>query len=201
MGKTGRRTVLFSSVSQSCRTVTPWTAALQASLSIVNSRSLLKLMSIELVMPSNHLILCPLLLLPSIFPSIRVFSKESVLCIRWPKYWSFSFSISLSNECSGLISHMIIPCSPGTLKRLLQYHNSKATILQCSAVFIVQVSHPYMTTGEGQVLYKLGKWETIGSFWMGEEVWIKDFSGGIFFTKYNSVFCELYLEPGVLFFF
>ena len=91
-------------------------------------------------------------------------------------------------------------CSPGTLKSLLQHHNSKATILRCSAFFIVQVSHPYMTTGEGQVLYKLGKWETVGSFWTGEEVGIKDFSGAIYFTKYNSVFCELYLKPGLFFF-
>ena len=138
MGKTGRRTVLFSSVSQSCRTVTPWTAALQASLSIVNSRSLLKLMSIELVMPSNHLILCPLLLLPSIFPSIRVFSKESVLCIRWPKYWSFSFSISLSNECSGLISHRI-DCSQSLVVQGLSSVFSNTTI-QKQLFFSAQLS-------------------------------------------------------------
>ena len=130
--------------------MTPWTAACQASLSITNSRSLLKLMSIELVMPSNHLILCcSLLLLPSIFPSIRVFSKESVLCIRWPKYWSFSFSISPSNEDSGLISFSIdwldLPAVQGTLKNLLQHHSSKASMLRCSAFFIVQFSHPYMT--------------------------------------------------------
>ena len=132
--------------------VTPWTAACQASLSVNNSRSLLKLMSIELVMPSNHLILCrPLLLPPSIFPSIRVFSNESVLCIRWPKYWSFSFSISPSNEYLGLISFRIVWLDllavQGTLRSLL-HHNSKASILQRSAFFIVQLPHPYMTTGK-----------------------------------------------------
>ena len=136
---------------------TPWTAARQASLSITNSRSSLKLMSIELVMPSNHLILCCLLLfLPSIFPRIRVFSNESVLCIRWPKYWSFSFSISPSNEYSGLISFRIdwfdLLAVQGTFKSL-QHHNSKASILQCSAFFIVQLSHPYMmTTGKSTAL-------------------------------------------------
>ena len=119
---------------------TPWIPACQASLSITNSRSLFKLMSIELVMPSSHLILrCPLLLLPSIFPSIRVFSKESVLCIRWPKYWSFSFSISLSNEYSGLISFRMdwldLLAVQGTLKSLLQYYSSKASILHCSAFY------------------------------------------------------------------
>ena len=129
---------------------TPWTAALQASLSITKSRSLLKLMSIEPVMPSNHLILChPLLLLPSIFPSIRVFSKESILCISWPKYWNFSFSISLSNEYSGFISFRIdwfdFLAVQGTLKSLLQHHSLKASILQCSAFFIVQLTstHDY----------------------------------------------------------
>ena len=132
---------------------TPWTAARQASLSITNSQSLLKLVSIELVMPSNHLILChPLRLLPSIFPSITVFSSESVFCIRWPKYWSFIFSISPSNEYSGLISFRIdwpdLLAVQGTLKSLLQHHSSKAPILQCSAFFIVQISHPYMTTGK-----------------------------------------------------
>ena len=126
------------------------TAAHQASLSITNSQSLLKLMSIELVMPSNHLILChPLLLLPSIFPSIRVFSNESVLCIRWPKYWSFSFSTSPSNEHSRLISFRIdwldLLAVQGTLKSLLQHHSSKASVLRCSVFFIVQLSHPYMT--------------------------------------------------------
>ena len=129
----------------------PWTAAHQDSLSITNSRSLLKLMSIESVMPSNHLILSyPLLLPPSIFPSIRVFSDESALCIRWPKYWSFSFNISPSNEYSGLISFrmdwMDLLAVQGTLKSLLQYHSSKASILQCSAFFTAQLSHPYMTT-------------------------------------------------------
>ena len=131
----------------------PWTAACQASLSITNSQSLLKLMSINLMMPSNQLILChPLLLLPSIFPSIRVFSKESVLPIRWPKYWSFSFSISPSNKYSGLISFRMdwldLLTLQETLKSLLQHHSSKASILQCLAFFIVQLSHPYMTTGK-----------------------------------------------------
>ena len=132
---------------------TPWTAAHQASLSITNSWSLPKLMSIEPVMPSNHLILChPLLLLPSIFPSIRVFSNESVLCIKWPKNWSFSFSISPSNEHSGLISFRMdsldLLAVQGTLKNLLQHHSSKASILRCSAFFTVQLSHSYMTTGK-----------------------------------------------------
>ena len=130
--------------------VTPWTAAHQSPLSITISQSLLKLMSIELMMPSNHLILChPLLLLPSIFPSIRIYSNESVLCIRWPKYWSFSFTISSSNEYSGLISFRIhwfdLLAVQGTLKSLLQHYNSKASILQCSAFFMVQLSHPYVT--------------------------------------------------------
>ena len=132
--------------------VIPWTAALQPSLSITNSRSLFKLMSIELVMPSNHLILCrPLLLLLSVFPSIRVFSNESVLHIRWPKYWSFSFSISPSSEYSGLISFRIDWLDlavQGSLKSLLQHHSSKASILQGSAFFIAQLSYPYMTTGK-----------------------------------------------------
>ena len=136
---------------------TPWTAACQASLSITNSQSLLKLMSIESVMPSNHLILChPLQLLPSIFPSIRVFSNESALHIRWPKYWSFSFSISLSKEHPGLISFRMdwldLLAVQGTLKSLLQHHSSKPPILQCSAFFIVQLSYPYMTTGKTVVL-------------------------------------------------
>ena len=131
---------------------TPRTAAHQAFLSITNSRSLPKLMSIESVMPSNHLILCwPLLLLPSIFPSIKVFSSGTILHIRWPKYWSFSFSISPSNEYSGLISHRMdwldLLAIQGTLKHLLQHHSSKASILWCSAFFIVQLSHPYMTAG------------------------------------------------------
>ena len=133
--------------------MTPWTAACQASLSISNSQSLLKLMSIESVMPSNHLILCrPLLLQLSIFPSIRVFSNESVLRIRWPKYWSFSLNISPSSEYSGLISFRMdwldLLDVQGTLKSLLQHHSSKASILQRSAFFIVQLSHPYMTPGK-----------------------------------------------------
>ena len=133
--------------------VTPWTAVRQASLSIIISQSLLKLMSIELVMPSNNLILCcSLLLPPSIFPRIRVFSNESALHIRWPKYWSFSFNISLSNEHVGLISFRMdwldILSVQGTLKSLLQHHSSKAAILWCSAFFIVQRSYPYMTNGK-----------------------------------------------------
>ena len=131
--------------------VTPWTAACQASLSITNSQSLLKLMSVESMMPSNHLILChPLLVLPSIFPSITVFSKESVLRIRWPKYWSLSFSLSPSNEYSGLISFKIdwfdLLAVQGILRSLLQHHSSKASVLQHSAFFMVQLSHPYRTT-------------------------------------------------------
>ena len=129
----------------------PWISACQASLSITNSLSLLKLMSIASVMPSNHLIVCHPLLPPSIFPSIRVFSNESVLCIRWSKYWSFSFNISPSNAYSGLISLRIdwfdLLAVQGTLKSLLQHHSSKASIHRCSAFFIVQLSHPYMTTG------------------------------------------------------
>ena len=143
----------FSSVAQSCLPLCdPWTAAHQASLSITNSRSLLKLISIESVMPSNHLILCcHFLLLP--FPSIRVFSNESVLCIRWPKYWSFSFNISPSNEHPGLISFRMdgldLLAVQGTLKSLLQHHSSKASILPHSDLFIVQFLHPYiMTTGK-----------------------------------------------------
>ena len=144
----------FSSVTQSCPTfVTPWTVAHQASLSITNSRSLLKLMSIESVMPSNHLILyCLFLLLPSVFLSIKVFSSESVLHIRWPKYWSFSFSINPSNEYSGLISFRMdwldLLAVQGTLKILLQHHSLKVSIIRCSAFFIVQLSHSYMTTGK-----------------------------------------------------
>ena len=133
--------------------VTPWTAAHQASLSFTISQSLLKLMSLESVMPSNLLILChPLLLLPSIFPSIRLFSSDSALRIRWPKYWSFSFSIGPSNEYSGLSSFRMgrldLLAVEGTLRSLLQHHSSKASILQCSAFFMVQLSHPYMTTGK-----------------------------------------------------
>ena len=131
---------------------TPCTEAHQAPLSITNSWSLFKLMSIESVMPSNHLILCCPLLPPSIFPSIRVFSNESIFLIRWPKYWSFSFNISPSNEYSGLISFRIdwldLLAIQGTLKSLLQHHSSKASILSCSAYFIVPLSHPYMTTGK-----------------------------------------------------
>ena len=132
---------------------TPWTAACQASLSFTNSWSSPRPMSIESVMPSNNLILCcPLLLLPSIFPSIRVFSKESALHIRWPKYWSFSFNIRSSNEHPGLISFRMdwldVLAVQGTLKSLLQHHSSKASILQCSAFFVVQLLHPYMTTGK-----------------------------------------------------
>ena len=133
--------------------MTPWTAECQTSLFITNSRNLLKLMSIKSVMPSNHLILChPLLLPPSIFPSIRVFSKESVLHIRWPKYWSFSFSINPSNEYSGLISFRMdwfdLLAAQGTLKSLFQYHSLKPSIFRCSAFIIVYLSHPYMTTGK-----------------------------------------------------
>ena len=132
---------------------TPWIAAHQASLSITNSRSLLKLMPIESVMPSSHLILCcPLLFLPPISPSIRGFSNESTLHMRWPKYWSFSFSISPSNEHPGLLSLRMdwldLLAVQGTLKSLLQHHSSKASILQCSAFFTVQLSHPHMTTGK-----------------------------------------------------
>ena len=131
----------------------PWTAAHRASLSIMNSWSLLRLRSVESVTPSNHLILyLTFLVLPLIFPNIRVFSNESVLCITWPKYWSFSFSISLSKEYSGLISFRMdwldLLAVQGTLKRLLQHHSSKASVLQHSAFFIVQLSHPYITTGK-----------------------------------------------------
>ena len=146
--------VQFSSVAQLCSTLCdPWIAACQASLSITNSRSSLKLMSIKLVMPSSHLILCrPLLLLPPIPPSIRVFSDESTLCMRWPEYWSFSFSIIPSKEIPGLISFRMdwldLLAVQGTLKSLLQHHSSKASVLQRSAFFTVQLSHPYMTTGK-----------------------------------------------------
>ena len=158
-------TYTFSSVqfSQSLSRVqlfaTPWIAACQASLSITNSRSSPKLMCIESVTPSSHLILYrPLLLLPSIFPRIRVFSNESVLLIRWLKYWNFSFNISPSNEYSGLISFWMdwldLLAVQGTLKSLFQHHISKASILQCSAFFISQLSHPYMTTGKTIALTK-----------------------------------------------
>ena len=142
----------------------PWTAVHQASLSFTISQSLLKLMSTESVMPSNHLILCwPLLLLPSIFPRIRVFSNELALCIRWPKHWSFGFSISPSNEYSGLISFRIdwfdLTVVQGPLKSLLQHHNSKASALQCSAFCIVQLSHPCMSTGK---TIDLTRWTFVG---------------------------------------
>ena len=158
-------TVISSVQSLSCVRffVTPVTAACQVSLSITNCWSLLTLMSIALEMPANPLILCCPLLPPSIFPSIRVFSKESVLRIRWPNYWSFSFSISPSNECSGLISFRIdwldILAVQGTLKSLLQHHSSKASILRCSAFIIVQLSHPYMTTGKTTALTR---WTFVG---------------------------------------
>ena len=152
----------FSSVQSLSRVqlfVTPWTAACQASLSITNFQRLLKLMSIESVIPSNHLILChPLLLLPSIFPSIRVFSNESILHTRWPKYWSFSFNISPSNEHPGLMSFRMdwldLLAVQGNLKSLLQHHSSKASILWHLDFFIVQLSHPYMTTGKTIALTK-----------------------------------------------
>ena len=157
----------FSSVQSLSRVwlfATPWTAACQASLSITNSQSLLKVTSIESVMPSNHLILChPLLLLPSIFPSIRVFSNESVLHIRWSKYWSFSFSISPCNKYSGLISFRMdwldLLAVQGILKSLFQHRDSKASILQCSAFFMDQLSHPYMTTGKTIALIR---WTFVG---------------------------------------
>ena len=144
--------------------VTPQTAAHQASLSITNSQSLSKLIFIELVMPSNHLILCcSLLLLPSIFPSIRVFLNESALHIRWPKYWSFSFNISPSNEYPGQISFRMdwldLFAVQGTLKSLLQHHSSKASILRCSTFFIIQLSHPYVTTGKTRALTR---WTVVG---------------------------------------
>ena len=148
--------VQFSSVQSLSHVwlfATPWTAASQASLSITSSLSLPKLMPIASVMPSNHLILCHLLLfLPSIFPSLKVFSSESALCIRWPEYWSFSFSISPSNEYSGLISFRIdwfeLLAVQGTRESPLEHHNSKASILQCSAFFMFQLLHPYTTTGK-----------------------------------------------------
>ena len=159
--------VQFSSVQSLSRVllyVTPWTAARQASLSITNSWSLLTLTSIESVMPSNHLILChPFLLPPSIFPSIRFFSNESALCITWPKYWSFSFSISPFNEYSWLISFRMdwldLLAVQGTLKSLLQHHSSKVSVLWHSAFFMVQLSHPYMTTGK---TVALTRWTSVG---------------------------------------
>jgi len=172
-------TVQFSSVQSLSRVrlfATPWTAPSQSSLSITNSRSTPRPMSIESMMPSNHLILYhPLLLLTSIFPSIRIFENESALCITWPKYWSFSFSISPSNEYSALISFRMdwldLLAVQGTLKSLLQDHNSKASVLQRSAFFMVQLSHPYMTTGKTTVsarctfVDKVSNWkEPLGSF-------------------------------------
>ena len=162
--------VQFSSVqllSRLRRSPTPWTSARPASLFITDSRSLLKLMSIESVMPSSHLILChPLLLLPPIPPSIRVFSSESALRIRWPKYWSFSFSIRPSNEHPGLISFRMdwldLLVAQGTLKSLLQHHSSKASSFQHSSFFTVQLSHPYMTTGKTIALTPLGS----SNWWM-----------------------------------
>ena len=159
-GRKGPKCLKFSSVqSHGCVWLfaTPWTAACQASMSITNSWSLLKFMSIESVMPSNHLILCRLILLqPSIFPSIRVFSSESVLHIRWPKYWTFSFNISPTNEHPGLISFRMdwldLLAVQGTLKSLLQHHSSKTSTFWRSAFFIVQLSYPYMTTGKTIVL-------------------------------------------------
>ena len=161
------RGVQFSSVqSLSCVRLfaTPWIAARQASLSITNSWSSLKFTSIQSVMPSNHLILCcPLLPLPSLFPSIRVFSNESALRIRWPKYWNSSFKISPSSEHSRLISFRMdwldLLAVQGTLKSLLQHHSSKTSILQCSAFFIVQLSYPYMTTGKA---IALTRWTFVG---------------------------------------
>ena len=162
------RNIQFSSVQFSrsvmSDSVTPWIAAHQASLSITNSHSPHKPMSIESVMPSSHLILCqPLLLLPPILPSIRVFSNESIICMRWPKYWSFSFNISPSNEHPGLTSFRMdwldLLAVQGTLKSLLQHHSSKASILWCSAFFTVQLSHLYMTTGK---TIALTRWTFVG---------------------------------------
>ena len=158
---------IFSSVQSLSRVqlfATPWTEACQTSLSITNSQSLFSLMSIEPVMPSNHLILCcPLLLMSSIFPRIRVFSNESALCIRWQKYWSCSFNISPSNEHPGLISFRMdwvdLLAVQGTFKSLLQPHSSKTLILWCSAFFIVQLSHPYMTTRK---TIALTRWTFVG---------------------------------------
>ena len=158
---------MFSSVQSFSHVrlfATPWITGRQASLSITNSRSSLRLMSIESVMPSSHLILChPLLLLPSIPPSIRVFSNESALCMRWPKYWSFSFNIIPSKEIPGLISIRMdwldLLAVQGTLKSLLQHYSSKSSILRHSAFFTVQLSHPYMTTGK---TIPLTRWTFVG---------------------------------------
>ena len=156
--------ISFQSLSRVRIFATPCITARQASLSITNSRSSLRLKSIESVMPSSHLILChPLLLLPPIPPSIRVFSNESTLCMRWPKYWSFSFNISPSNEHLGLISFRMdwldILAVQGTIKSLFQHHSSKASILQCSDFLTVQLSHPYMTTGKTRALTR---WTFVG---------------------------------------
>ena len=188
----------FSSVQSLSRLrlfATPWTAACQASLSITNTWSLLKHMSIESVMPSNHLIpCCPLLLLPSIFPSIRVFSNESVLRIRWPKYWSFSFNISPSSEHPGLISFRMdwldLLAVQGTLKSLLQHHSSKASILWRSAFFIVQFSHPYLTTGK---TIALTRWTFVGKV-MGM-ILIFPLSC-ILLGKVSQLWYDEYFEPG-----
>ena len=168
---------------------TPWIAARQASLSITNSWSPPKPMSTVSVMPSNHLVLCRPLLLPSIFPSIRVFSNESALHIRWPKYWSFSFNISPSNEHSGLISFRMdwldLLAVQGTLKSLLQHHSSKASVIQCSAFFIVQLSHPYMTTGK---TIALTRWTFVG------KVMSLFFNGHNFSSKEQASFsCLLFI--------
>ena len=191
---------------------TPWTTACQASLSITTSWSAPKPMSIKSVMPSNHLILrCPLLLLPSIFPSIRVFSNESALHIRWPKYWSFSFNISPSNEHLGLISFRMdwldLLAVQGTLKSLLQYHSSKASILLHSVFSIVQLSHPYRTTGKTITLTRWTldlpnpKWKILGTcgYWALEmcPVWIKGRSKHkilIRFPKLLSLFLSVCLS-------
>ena len=170
--------IFFSSVQSLSHVwlfATPWITARQASLSITNSRSSPKLMSIELVMPSSHLILwSPLLLLPPILPNIRVFSSESTLHMRWPKYWSFSFNISPSNEHPGLISFRIdwlaLLSVQGTLKSLLQHHNSKASILRHSAFFTVQLSHPYMTTGKAIALTRRICWYFTDVLYQAEEV-------------------------------
>ena len=183
---------LFSSVQSLSHVrlfVTPWTAARQASLSITNSQSLLKLMSIESVMPSNHLILCcPLLLLPSIFASIRVFPSESVLCIRWPKYWSFSFSISPSSEYSELTSFRMdwldLLAVQETLKSLLQHHSSKASILWCSCFFIVQLLHPYMTTGKRFIYESINNYICKSQLYVNSDGLDPTMSSSKYFFKY-----------------
>ena len=169
MGTKNNQFRSFQSLSRVQLFATPWTTAHQASLSITNSQSLPKPKSIESVMPSNHLILCcPLLLLPSIFPSIRVFYNESALCIMWPKYWSFSFDISRSSEHPGPISFRMgwldLLAVEGILKSLLQHHSSKASILWHSAFFIVQLSHPYMTTGKTRALTRWTFVDNVSAF-------------------------------------